>query len=514
MQSTLPAHLPHEGLASVSKQNNTESSQSYAQTLEESVSDWRKGSAATSITATSIHDTPHESLPTVKSPDEMTASNASPLGNSLVSELPVEIPEQPAKGNKPKNWDWLKKAGAAIGVGQGKSATLEIKEQSRTGKEVTPVNAKATSVESDASDDEAASPPEGSPKGTASRFANISRAPWDHHETRQHNKPKAESKPSRRQSLITAAKDASRQPSPTRSKQGQKPRRDRAPPSQPVSPSLSGESATSDWGPGGLVLEEDGSTWQTDTVASSKVDGSWWTKSAPSIDSTTSKGKIPLKPLRLARSGSIASSANDGLSEAGRSNGGHSRGKKSPTSNHRTRPSPLSSPRQAKQKANPRNLGPPSARSPIQVQPPRSRPMPDDMPESPASSRRFTKAADQMDAFTLQEAPKRMPKGKSDELIPLVPIAPPIAPVASERKAQNRRSGLVSKPGVPANASRTMEEEWPITPVAETPVAAARSKRTPQRAPRRQPTGNDAWTNATMPQKHRKLHSVVTREGS
>ena len=252
---------------------------------------------------------------------------------------------------------------------------------------------------------------------------------------------------------------------------------------------LSEASGAANWGPGELVLSDEAqhTSGNNEAASASLPETPWWSNAEDVSDSKISQKKTGLKPLQLASSVS----------------GDGDAGSQSKSSNHHTQSNVLipktgpSSHKQAKvEEASPLSEQPIQT-PPLRIKrksrdlvvdiskrssPPsspftptsRARPPPSDLPESPASSKRFTKNIDQINTETISNPlpgslSARKQRSKHD-IIPVVPVAKSKQAAMSDTlpKTKVRKAVEARKPTVPLmklyHQPTSPQDDWPSTP--------------------------------------------------
>lgn len=250
----------------------------------------------------------------------------------------------------------------------------------------------------------------------------------------------------------------------------------------------------SSWGPGGLVLDDGPHAHaEADALANSHLP--WWARppDAAFDMGTKTRNKMGLKPLKLVKPGqssnssaSVASDVESDVVQHRHVKNARTRSKQEQAGSLTPRgvlmhmqPSPPGSAgsddmyyrepqaqRQPKARSSPRHR----RRDPSIDE--NRRPLPADIPQSPASSRRFTRGADQLDATDLA-ARHPMPnsnnskshKRSQHDVVPVLPAARDKhgrAPARPSRQAKASVSSINSFPTTPDSS----EPEMPVAPSA------------------------------------------------
>ena len=250
-----------------------------------------------------------------------------------------------------------------------------------------------------------------------------------------------------------------------------------------------GESASSSWGPGGLILvdESEGKSWQTETPASTLPEKPWWSKSDEiplEVKNSNVRKKVGLKPLQLVGSGNNSNSGDSESVSNGRAKNHHKQATPStslsqspfadllPVFEMPTRPLSLKSKVSLRKSATTKPSSPCSPVTPDS----RFRPLPCDLPESPASSKRFTRNADQFDTSTIMDP---LPpiisarKRSQHDIVPVVPVAKSKQAAMSDtlpRPKGTKNLGPSRAIVPPLKLDRALaspQDEWPSTPRAD-----------------------------------------------
>jgi hypothetical protein len=397
----LPSALPLAGGQALTKTPSTQVSKM------ESISDWRKTASGTPDTAPSMHHH-FTSQPTVsESPQEMLPSQLPEESRRIVEERRLQVHSKQgdvtsvidsSSNNVAKPWNWFKKAV------RGASATPES--------ETSPPEILTHSVD---------------PAGLG-KVSQVISSDETRHRPAATQQQSSVGKRSSRQVAQDVKKilDEPREAPSTLAQQDTKSRnRER----QTVEES----SASETWGPGGLVLDDGADAQTSASPAQQSQHLPWWARppDAAFDMGTKQRNKLGLKPLKLGKSDQSSASASN-ASEAESDAGTHKHTEKTRPRIERERsgsPTPkgvvmhLSSPgsagsqdmyyrKPAATQASERAAEASRTRAPS-GEPRREenhRPLPADIPESPASNRRFTRAAEQLDVAP--SAPRQPTKGR------------------------------------------------------------------------------------------------------
>lgn len=378
-QPAAPSRFPHLfGLVGGEGSKTTESK--IASKIE-SISDWQRHATGTPDTSASVHRARLDQAPHTKSPAGPAASSEEMLSetamNSLVngyaaeaSLLPASLTESQASSATPNNagkaWNWFKRAGSAIKPPALPSSLLNH-ETSQT-----VVEKSQNHVLPEIKLKEAIQP----------MIRELPRRP-SKHDMQTHKHTHSRSKPSLKQATnkITAEIETLLQDQPPTLREA-------------ADPMFTAEDPES-WGPGALVLDDGISESSVPFDASQgSQNPPWWARPVDALDER-SRRKLGLKPLHLKRN----DQAKSGVSK--NENGPKERERNDRAAN---RPPPLFTSTGANKAIDSGKVSPGvplagqrrtrnSKLSMREAEHEHARPLPADIPESPFSSRRFSKVA-------------------------------------------------------------------------------------------------------------------------